>query len=153
MQQLQKHNVYGYLFFQKLKQCFYPYNILSSASAETYANGVMTDSAGSYPVFAVSQRTADGVSSTVFLTSSVYLLANDALNSPTYLNRATLLASFEAATGTRMPVGCTILSVGSERLEGLTIGTARWYAVLLTAALPLAVVAVGAVLIVRRKFR
>ena len=127
--------------------------LLSSPNAETYYRGELTDSRGSYPVFAVSRRAAGEQTSTVFLTTSVYLLANDALNSGTYLNRATLMASFEAASGLRMPVGCTILTIGSDRLEGLTIGTARWYAALLTAILPLSVAAVGTVVLVRRKFR
>ena len=127
--------------------------LVSSPSAETYKNGALVSDTGSYPVFAVSRRTEGGTTSTVFLTSSVYLLANDALNSATYQNRATLLASLERSVGRPMPVGCTILSIGSDRLEDLTMGTARLYAVLLSVALPLAVLGVGAFVTVRRKIR
>ena len=127
--------------------------LLSSSDAETYKNGVLVDSEGSYPVFAVSRKGESGATSTVFLTSSVYLLANDALNSATYLNRATLLASLEGAVGRTMPVGCTILPVGNERLEGLTMGTARLYAVGLSVALPLVAVGIGVFITIRRKSR
>ena len=127
--------------------------LLSSPTAETYKNGSLVSDAGSFPVFAVSQKTEGTTTSTVFLTSSVYLLANDVLNSATYLNRATLLASLERAVGRPMPVGCTILSVNNSRLEDLTMGTARLYAVLLAVGVPLAVLGVGAFITVRRKIR
>lgn len=127
--------------------------LVTSPTARTYKNGVLTDAAGSYPVYAVSSRTEGGVTSSVFLTSSVYLLANDVLNSAVYENRAAVLASLEGAVGKPMPVGCTLLPVGNERLEGLTMKTARLYAALLSVAVPLAVIAVGTVITVRRKIR
>ncbi len=127
--------------------------LVSSPDAETYKNGTLVSTAGSYPVFAVARKSEGGVTSTVFLTSSVYLLANDALNSAIYRNRATLLASLEGAVGRTMPVGCTILPVGNDRLEGLTMGTARLYAVLLSVAVPLVAVGIGSFITIRRKFR
>lgn len=128
--------------------------LLSSATAETYKNGVLTGSGGSYPVFAVSRaEVAGGKRASLFLSSGVYLLANDILNSGTYSNRAVVLASLEIALGVPTPVGCQILPIGNERLEDLTMGTARLYASLLSVALPLAVAAVGTFIIVRRKIR
>ncbi len=127
--------------------------LVSSPSAETYKNGALVSDTGSYPVFAVASKTEGETTSTVFLTSSVYLLANDVLNSSTYRNRATLLASLERAVGRPLPVGCTILSVGSQRLEGLTMGTARLYAVLLSVAVPLVAVGIGGFITIRRKLR
>lgn len=128
--------------------------LLTSETAETYRNGVLTDEAGSYPVFAVSRATAaNGKTSNIFLSSGVYLLANDILNSGTYSNRAVMLASLEAALNVPTPVGCEILAIGNDRLEDLTMGTARLYAGLLSIALPLAIAAVGAIVIIRRKIR
>ncbi|MBQ2719390.1 MAG: Gldg family protein [Clostridia bacterium] len=127
--------------------------LVTSKTSKTYKNGVLTDEGGSYPVLAVSHRTEGGVRSSVILTSSVYLLANDVLNSAVYENRGVLLATLEETVERPMPVGCTLLPVGNERLEGLTMKTARLYAVLLTVAVPLTVAAVGVFVTVRRKIR
>ena len=127
--------------------------LLSSETAKTYKSGEITDSEGSYPVFAASRRTVGETTSTILLSSSVYLLANDVMNSATYSNRDVILASLESTADTATPVGCRILAIGNERLEDLTMRAARGYAWLLVGAIPLAVVAVGAIVIVRRKTR
>lgn len=127
--------------------------LLSSSAAETYRNGALVSEDGSFPVLAVSTRTEGSATSHILLSSSVYFLANDLLNSASYTNRDILLASLEDASGMPAPVGCRSLAVGSELLEDLTMGTARIYAWLLIAVLPLAVAAVGVTVIVRRKTR
>ncbi len=123
----------------------------SSPTSETYKNGVKTGEAGRYTVLAASSRTAGGAPSTVILTSSVFLLANDVMNSGTYINRDVVLSVIEDASGMTAPVGCRLLPIENQRIEDLTMGVARLYAVLLTLALPLAVAAVGTLVCIRRR--
>lgn len=127
--------------------------LLSSSAAETYRNGELVSDAGSFPVFAVARPTEGSSTSCILLSSSVYFLANDALNSASYTNRDILLSTLETASGMPAPVGCRVLAVSNEYLEDLTMGTARLYAWLLIAALPLAVAAVGVAVTIRRKTR
>ena len=128
--------------------------LLSSPSSQSYQNGELKSDAGSFPVLAVSEAPlADGKSATVFLSSSVYFLANDVMNSAIYANRDVVLASMEAASGNPAPVGCRVLSIDNSRLEDLTMGTARLYTLLVAVAVPLAVSAVGVFIVVRRKIR
>ena len=122
----------------------------TSATAEAFVGGERVDADGPYPVLAAS-RTESGA--TVILASSVYLLAGDALNSSTYANRDVIMASLELTADRTTPVGCRILAVNNTMLEDLTMRVARVYAILLTLVLPLAVAAVGAVRIIRRKNR
>ena len=121
----------------------------SSPTSETYKNGVKTGEAGRYTVLAAAKDTAGDA--TVILTSSVFLLANDVMNSGTYINRDVVLAAIEDASGMTAPVGCRLLPIENNRIEDLTMGVARLYAVLLSVALPLAVCAVGLFICIRRR--
>lgn len=125
--------------------------LLSSPSAETYRDGKPVGSADRYAVLAAS--VSEGEGGAIILSSSVYLLANDVLNSATYTNRDSLLATLELASGRMTPIGCHILALGNDRLEDLTMGTARLYATLLVFALPLVIGAVGTAVLIRRKNR
>ena len=127
--------------------------LCTSPSSECYSNGELVDAAGSYPVYAVSQGAVEGGTATVFLTTSVFFLANDVLDSSGYKNRDVVLASLEAATGMPAPVGSNVLTIDNMRLENLTIGKARIYAIITAVAIPLAVAAVGTVIVIRRKRR
>lgn len=121
----------------------------SSPTSETYKNGVKTGEAARYTVLAASHSEAEDA--TVILTSSVFLLANDAMNSGTYINRDVVLASLEDASGMTAPVGCRLLPIESRRIEDLTMGVARLYAAALTLGIPLVIAAVGLVICVRRR--
>ncbi len=126
--------------------------LLSSPRAQAYENGALVSDSGSYPVLAISSADGgEGRRGTVILSSGIYFMANDVLNSATYANRDVLLSALELATGGKGPVGCRILSIDNSRLEDLTMGTARLYAVLLTLALPLSVTAVGVAVRLRRR--
>ena len=128
--------------------------LASSPSSQSYRDGQLVSDAGSFPVLAVSQaRLENEKTATVFLSSSVYFLANDVMNSAIYANRDVVLASMEAASGNPAPVGCRVLSIDNNRLEDLTMGTARLYTVLLAVVLPLIVCAAGVFVIIRRKNR
>ena len=127
--------------------------LVSSPTSAAYRDGAVQDSAGGYPVFAASQAVTEHGTATVFLTTSVFFLANDVMDSSGYKNRDVVLASLEAATGIPAPVGCRVLSFDNTRLENLTMGTARIYAILIAAVVPLAVAAVGAVVLLRRRRR
>ncbi len=121
----------------------------SSATSETYKNGEKTGEAGRYAVFAASHSTEEDA--TVMLTSSVFLLANDVMNSGTYINRDVVLATLEDASGMTVPVGCKLMPIENNRIEDLTMGTARLYAVLLSVVLPLVIGTAGVVVVLRRK--
>lgn len=128
--------------------------LLSSPSSQSYRDGAQISDEGSYPVLAVSEKALDGgKTETVFLSSSVYFLANDVMNSAIYANRDVVLASIESASGNPAPVGCRVLSIDNSRLEDLTMGAARFYTLLVAALVPLAVCAVGSFIIIRRKIR
>lgn len=128
--------------------------LVSSPSSQSYRNGELVSDEGGFAVLAVSEAALEnGKSATVFLSSSVYFLANDVMNSAIYANRDVVLASVEAASGIPTPVGCRVLSIDNNRLEDLTMGEARLYTVLVAVAAPIAVCIVGAFIIIRRKNR
>lgn len=128
--------------------------LLSSSSSESYRDGELVSGEGGFPVLAVSEKPLEGGGrATVFLSSSVYFLANDVMNSAIYANRDVVLASMEAASGQPAPVGCRVLSIDNSRLEDLTMREARFYTFLTAAAVPLILCAVGMFVIIRRKIR
>ena len=127
--------------------------LLSSPSSETYRDGKPVGGADRYAVLAASVAEVPAGRATVILSSSVYLLANDALNSSTYANRDSVMAALELASERRVPIGCGIVAFGNDRLEDLTMGTARLYATLLVLVLPLVIGAVGTAVLIRRKNR
>lgn len=128
--------------------------LVSSSSASTYSGGTETDRGGDYCVGAVgSFVNDDGVKGQIFVTSSAYLTATDALVSDGYSNRPFVYALFEHAFGMqKMPYGCNTVSYDTETLKDITVGAARLYTVLI-AAIPVCIAAVGFVVIIRRKNR
>lgn len=127
--------------------------LTSSPSARLFRGGEEVDDAGSYPVLARSLYTGNEEGGCVILSAGAYFTANDVLNSSTYLNRAVLFALLKDAGASTVPLGTTALAMNSTLLEGLTMQTARLYAVLLVVVLPLALGGVGIVVLARRKFR
>ena len=128
-----------------------PEAILTSApGSASYANGEQLSSAGSFPLAALA-RQRDGGS--VFLVSSVFLAARDAIQSNGYANADLLYALFEEVDGASVPLGCSVLSFETDRLQGLTMGTAHLFTALLVGMIPLTALTVGAVIRIRRKNR
>ena len=129
--------------------------LVSSPSAGAYSDGNrLPGEEGPFALAAMGQKTtADGKTGTVFLSSSVYLTATDALRTDQYANSDFLYALFESQTGTPVPLGCTLVMFDTSLLEGLTMGTAHLYAVLLIAVIPGAVLVIGAAVHLRRRYR
>ncbi len=127
--------------------------LTSSPTARLYRGGETVDDGGSYAVLARSCYTGNEEGGCVILSSGAYFTANDVLNSSTYLNRAVVFALLHEAGAPTVPLGTTALTINSSLLEGLTMQTARLYTVLLVVLLPLALSAVGVIVLARRKFR
>ncbi len=122
----------------------------SGAGSAAYANGKQVSSGGSYPIAALARRESGG---SIFLVSSIFMTAQDAISSNRYANADLLYAVFEEVSGAAVPLGCTVIDFETERLEGLTMGTVYFLTVLLVAVLPIAVLSVGAVIRIRRRNR
>ena len=81
------------------------------------------------------------------------MTASDALVSEGYSNGDYLYALFSAYfDSTAAPIGCTAVTYGSPILEGLTMQTARRFTAIVI-AIPIIIMAVGAVVIIKRKNR
>ena len=129
--------------------------LVTSPSSVCTAASEIADSAGSYVVAAHSTYTKnDGApTANIFVVSSVYISASDALTSNSYSNRDFTYALFEHAFGAQnLPYGANSVTYVTDDLKNLTMGEARLYAALLI-SLPIALAAVGAVIIIRRKNR
>ncbi len=128
--------------------------LLSSPSAVCQSGGATTDTAGSYAIAATSALNGkDGAVANMFVISSVYLAAADAIITAGYSNKDFLYSLFDELFGMGdMPYGCNSVVYDNQILENLTMGTARLY----TAALliiPVLIAAAGFVVVVRRKAR
>lgn len=127
--------------------------LVSSESSELTLGGKAVDGAGSYAVAAHSTYEKDGNVANIFVIPSAYVAASDALTSNEYSNREFLYALFEHAFGAEnLPYGANSVTYVADDLKNLTMGTARLYTTLLL-AVPAALAAVGAVVIIRRKNR
>ena len=126
----------------------------SSASSSAMAGSETVSSAGNFCIAALSSREGTEGTSRVFAVSSVYLTAADALVAENYTNKDFLYSLLEECCGvSHLPYGVRpVVYDTTERLENLTMGAARRYAVLIM-AVPLAVAAVGAVVLIRRRNR
>ncbi len=127
--------------------------LVSSGSSVCDAGGVTVDEAGSYAVAAYSEAVSDAGVARVFVIPSIYLTASDALVSRGYSNKDFAYALLEEFFGSDMPpYGCRPLVFNTNTLENLTMGTAKLYTALLM-LIPVSVAAVGAVILIRRKYR
>ena len=128
--------------------------LVSSGSSVTQSGGETTDSDGAYTVAAYSSvPNDDGTEAKIFVIPSVYLTAYDAMITNGYANKNFLYSLFDVFFEKgEMPYGCKSILYDTGTLENLTMGTAKLYTALLI-FIPVAIAAVGAVLIIRRKNR
>lgn len=124
--------------------------ILTASSASVLeAGGATVSRDGSYTVAAYSEIG----NSKIFVVPSVFITASDSLITSGYSNKDFLYSLFQDFFGAGdMPYGCKAVLYDTETLENLTMGTAKLYTALIM-LVPVAVAAVGAVIIVRRKNR
>lgn len=128
--------------------------LVSSSSSSTYAGSVKTDSKGGYCVGAVGYKQNEETGrGKIFVTSGIYLTATDALVSEVYANRTFIYALLDEVFETDgIAYGCKTVSFTTETLENLTMGMARVYTVFI-ALIPVAIAALGAVIVIKRKNR
>lgn len=124
--------------------------LTASSSARVWENGEMTDHAGGYPVAAVSRGQSGGG---IFLVSSVYLTATDAMTTNEYGNRDLIFYLLASLSGAAVPTGCTVLLIEPTTLENLTMREARGWTILVCVLLPAAIAVTGAVVIRKRRIR
>ena len=123
--------------------------LVSSQGSVCEADGKTTDSEGSYPIAALSQK--DG--SKVFVVTSIYLAVADSLITKGYANKDFMYALFENAFNAKqLPYGCTSELFYTDTLENLTMGAARTYLVI-ALCIPAAIAIVGGAVTIRRKNR
>ena len=130
--------------------------LTSSQSSELSAGGNTVSSEGSYCMAAlanVRESNSDDKIGTVFVASSAFVTAEDVIITDGYSNKDFIYSVLEEVFGAhRMPYGCEGIFFDSNTLEGLTMGTAAVYTAI-AVAIPVAIAAVGVVIIVRRKYR
>lgn len=125
--------------------------LVTGDGAQPTKGGNAVGDAGSYPFAALAEREDGG---SVFLMSGVYMTAQDLLRSDARGNRDFFYALMQETDGIRAPLGATTLLMNdSVLLEGLAMGTANFYTRVLVLWMPIAVIAVGAFVLLRRKRR
>jgi len=129
--------------------------LVSSSASSAYANGERVDNGGSYCIGA-SAPTGNANSEkygSVFVVSSVYLTANDALVTKGCANRDFIYSVLDCVfKANNAPYGCTPIHYNDGSLENLTMGTARIYTVIIL-LIPAVIAVLGIVVVRRRKNR
>lgn len=130
--------------------------LITSSASECTLGGQVVEQTGSYAVAAHSTYTdtASGAkTANIFVVSSIYLSASDALTSNSYSNRDFIYALFEHAFGAKdLPYGANSVTYVTDTLKNLTMGEARVYTALLI-SVPVAIAALGIIITIRRKYR
>ncbi len=123
----------------------------SSATAAAYADGRTVDNKGNYTIAAMSRDETTGGG--VFVVSSVYLTAEDALATNEYGNRDLIFFVIGELCDLAMPTGGTHLLFDESYIEDLTMWEARLYTIILCIVVPVAVGITGAVILIKRRNR
>lgn len=128
--------------------------LYSSPAATLHRGGGTVDSNGSYALAATSiYENRSGEKSRLFFTAGVYLTSSDNMITEGYSNKSFLYSLFEEFYGQgKMPYGCRSVIYENTLLENLTMGTATVFTVIML-AIPTLLLAVGVVVIIRRKNR
>ena len=128
--------------------------LVSSPGSVCQAGGETTDEEGSYAIAAYSTfDNGEKPEASLFFTSSVYLLANDAMITDGYTNKDFLYSVFdEIFGGGDMPYGCKPVVYDTGILENLTLGTKILFTAMIM-AIPTVLLAVGVFVVVRRRNR
>ncbi len=128
--------------------------LISSPSSVTEAAGGVISRDGSFAAAAVAEKSySEENVGRVFVMSSMYLAASDALVTDGYSNRDFIYSVLGDFFGDgEMPYGSNVVLTDTATLRNLKLGTARAYTVFLM-AIPVAIAAVGTVITVRRRNR
>ena len=128
--------------------------LVSSSSSVLQASGATIDSEGSYVISAYSTAKNDSADDAkMFFMFDGNVTSPDAIVANGYSNRDFLYSLFDSLYGKDdMPYGCRSIVFDEQRLENLTMGTARGYTALLL-AIPAALALIGTAVMIRRKNR
>ena len=128
--------------------------LTSSSSSVLEADGETVNTDGRYTIAACSILENDLTSEAkMFVMSDGMLTASDAIVTDGYSNKDFLYSLFDSFFDKGdMPYGCRSIIYNEAVLENLTMGTAKTYTAVLL-AIPTALLAVGAFVLVRRKNR
>ncbi len=128
--------------------------LVSSSSSSLVADGEKIDNDGEYVIAALSERrNDDGTYGRVVLVPSIYMTASDALVSEGYANGDYLYSLFYAFfDSTAAPIGMRAVTYGAPTLEGFTMKRAHTFTAIVI-AIPVVIMAIGAVVIIKRKNR
>ena len=111
-----------------------------------------TETEGEQVLAAIATGEADNFGS-ISLFASPRLFSASFIDTDAYANRDFVYAFISVCGNTATPVGATRTEFENTRLENLTVGESNVYAVLLAVVIPSVVVAVGAVILIRRRRR
>ncbi len=128
--------------------------LVSSSSSGLDVGGRDAEKPGPHTLVAYSNRENKyNDSAKMVFVPSIYLTAGDVMFSNRYANKDFMYSIFDVFydEGT-MPYGIDCVAMQEERLEDLTFGTAMLYTSILI-AIPVAIAAAGAAIILRRKNR
>ena len=128
--------------------------LYSSSAAVLHRAGATVDTAGSYPLAAISTyENRDGSESKLFLSAGIYLTSSDNMITEGYSNKSFLYSLFDVFFEKgNMPYGCRSVVYENTLLENLTMGTATAFTAAML-AIPVLLAAVGTVVLVRRRNR
>ena len=128
--------------------------LISSPSSVLEASGETVNGDGGYTIAACSTLENDLTDAAkMFVMSDGMLTASDAIVTDGYSNKDFLYSLFDSFFEKGdMPYGCRSVVYNEAVLENLTMGTARTYTAVLL-AIPTALLAVGAFVLIRRKNR
>ena len=128
--------------------------LVSSPSSILQASGETVDDQGNYVISAYSTAKNDSAEDAkLFFMFEGSVTSNDAIVANGYSNRDFLYSLFDVVYGKDdLPYGCHSVVYDEQRLENLTMGTARTYTAVLL-AIPAVLAAAGVVVMIRRKNR
>lgn len=129
--------------------------LMSSPDAVAVSGGEVYDTSGNYAVAAYNAVAVgtDGKYARIAVIPDVYITSSEATVTNTYTNKNFIYATLNVLFGaTSAPYGCKNIMTSTTVLEGLTQGTARGITAVIL-AVPVAIAAVGAVVLIRRKHR
>ena len=127
--------------------------LVTSTAAVLEAGGQTVSSASPFCVAAYAEVAYEEATAKIFVIPSIYLAVSDSLTTDGYSNKDFVYSLLEEYFGAEnLPYGCNTVLYDTQMLENLKMGTAKLYTALIM-LIPVAVAAVGAVVIVRRKNR
>ncbi len=133
------------------------YVFRASEDAVALKNGEVTDGKGSYGIMTITQeiRTVNNeqFTSYVLCAATSSFTDEDLINSYSYANREIIYAAFKQMGKEFVPASIKFKVFQNYDIEDMTTNEANTWSVVLVTVLPLIFLAVGAVVVIRRRYR